>query len=290
MSTTVQQRVSLPPFLKWAGGKSRLIQQYENYFPKVNIKSYYEPFLGGGSVFFYLQHNPAILTDINQDLIETYLCVRDNLKELLSLLEKHQIEHNNDKSESHDYYYHVRSHTYETAIERAARLIYLNRTCFNGLYRVNSEGKFNVPIGKYKNPKICNYDLLCSASNALKSAKIEVKQFDYVLDYAQTDDFVYFDPPYQPLSNTSYFTAYSTDSFDEEKQKKLRDVFAELANRGVKVMLSNSNSPVIQKLYRDNKAFKTQKLPNIHEISASRVINSNIKKRGKIIELLITSY
>jgi DNA adenine methylase len=295
MSNPVESKVPLLPFLKWAGGKSRLIHQYKDYFPKTEFKSYYEPFLGGGSVFFYLQSNfqfnLAVLTDINPDLVETYCCVRDNVVELISLLKEHQDKHNNDRSENHNYYYEVRKCRYTEPIQRAARLIYLNRTCFNGLYRENSNGEFNVPIGKYKNPKICNPTLLYSASAALKSAKIEVRHFEEIQDYAKTnDDFVYFDPPYHPRSKTSYFTAYSRHSFNEKDQRKLRDIFASLAVQGVKVMLSNSDSDFIQKLYRDPKAFKDGKLPEIHRISASRVINSKVNERGRISEVLITSY
>ncbi|MBD0345687.1 MAG: DNA adenine methylase [Coleofasciculus sp. Co-bin14] len=291
MLNTVQPNVSLSPFLKWAGGKSKLIQQYQNYFPKEGFKRYYEPFLGGGAVFFYLQPQFAVLTDINKELIDTYCCVRDNVIELILLLERHQSEHYNDKTETHNYYYNVRSRIYNTSIERAARLIYLNKTCFNGLYRVNSKGEFNVPVGKYKHPKICNTDLLYAASAALKSAEIEVRNFDYILDYAKTsEDFVYFDPPYYPLSQTSDFTAYSTESFNEDNQIKLRDIFVELVSRGVKVMLSNSDAPFIRNLYSDDNIFSSHNRPKIHEISALRVINSDIKKRGKITELLITSY
>jgi DNA adenine methylase len=281
MLNTVQQKVSVLPFLKWAGGKSRLLQQYQKYFPKNNWKTYYEPFLGGGSVFFHLQPNSAVITDINQDLIEAYCSVRDNVEQLILVLQKHQIEHQNDFSGKHKYYYQVRSCTYNTPLERAARLIYLNKTCFNGLYRVNSKGEFNVPAGKYKNPKICNPDLLRSASAALKSAKIEVRTFEEILNYATSDDFVYFDPPYHPLNNTSYFTAYSSLAFNEDSQIRLRDIFAELTSRGVKVMLSNSDSGFIRELYSEF---------NIHTILASRVINSNAQKRGKISEVLVTSY
>lgn len=283
MPNIVQQNQSVLPFLKWVGGKSRLIQQYQKHLPEIQgIKTYYEPFLGGGSVFFHLQPKLAILSDINQDLIATYCSVRDNLEQLIDLLQKHQNEHNNDYSKNHDYYYQVRSRIYNTPIEKAARLIYLNKTCFNGLYRVNSKGEFNVPVGKYKNPKICNPDLLRSASAALKSAKIEVRNFEKILEHAKSsDDFVYFDPPYHPLSDTSYFTAYSADAFNEDDQKKLRDIFAELASRGVKVMLSNSDCKFIRELYSEF---------NIHEILASRVINSNAQKRGKISEVLVTSY
>lgn len=291
MSNSVLPKISLSPFLKWAGGKSRLIPQYQSYFPnKTEYKTYFEPFIGGGSIFFYLQPQSAFLTDINKQLIETYCCVRDDVEALINLLKAHQLQHNNDQSKEHHYYYTVRKNVYKTEIERAAQLIYLNRTCFNGLYRVNSNGEFNVPIGNYKNPKICNSDLLRHTSAALQVAKIENTSFAKVLDLAKSaDDFVYFDPPYHPLNQTS-FTAYANPSFKEEDQRKLRDVFAKLAERGVKVMLSNSNSPFIEALYSDQTVFPSNNLPKIYKISASRVINSDIKKRGKVTELLITSY
>jgi DNA adenine methylase len=220
--------------------------------------------------------NQAILTDINPELINTYCCVKESVEELILLLKEHQLRH------SKDYYYQVRSQTNGLSIEKAARLIYLNKTCFNGLYRENSRGEFNVPIGRYKNPNICNADLLRSVSAALQSAKIEVKPFDAVLDYAKSSkDFVYFDPPYYPLSKTSNFTAYSRYSFSEDDQIRLRDTVAELARRGVNVMLSNSDCSFIRELYKDF---------NIHEILAARAINSNAQKRGKITELLVTSY
>ncbi|WP_414529197.1 DNA adenine methylase [Nodularia chucula] len=263
------------PFLKWAGGKGRLITQYIDYFPK-HYKTYYEPFLGGGAIFFYLHPPAARLTDINAELITTYRCVRDHVEELISLLQAHQNKHNKD------YYYDVRAYPEGNDIEKAARLIYLNKTCFNGLYRVNSQGKFNVPVGRYKNPSICAENILRTASAALSTSEIEQADFTNILNYAQSgDDFVYFDPPYYPLSETSYFTAYSSYSFGENKQLQLRDIFAELAQRGVKVMLSNSDCEFIRKLYSDF---------NIHTISATRSINSNAKKRGKITEVLVTSY
>lgn len=277
------------PFLKWAGGKSKLILQYIPYLPQ-KIAAYYEPFLGGGAIFFYLCSKdttygfsrgnfPANLSDVNPELINAYCCVRDHIEELISLLEEHQLRH------TKDYYYQMRSTLYLKSLtpqEKAARLIYLNKTCFNGLYRENSKSEFNVPIGKYKNPKICNPDLLRTVSAHLQSAKIEVRPFETILDRAHTaQDCVYFDPPYYPLSATSNFTAYSRYSFNEDDQIKLRDTFAVLAKRGVKVMLSNSDCPFIRELYSEF---------NIHEISAARAINSDANKRGKITELLITSY
>ncbi|MEA5502982.1 DNA adenine methylase [Halotia wernerae UHCC 0503] len=263
------------PFLKWAGGKSRLIQQYIPYLPK-HYKTYYEPFLGGGAVFFHLQPSQAILTDINSELITTYRCVRDKVDELICLLKEHKIKH------TRDYYYNVRANSGGTALEKSARLIYLNKTCFNGLYRVNSQGQFNVPLGRYENPNICPEDLLRVASKALSSSGLQQADFTDVLNKANSsDDFVYFDPPYYPVSQTSNFTAYSSYCFAEEQQIKLNDVFVKLADRGVKIMLSNSDCDFIRNLYSNF---------NIYTISAARSINSNSKKRGNITEILVTSY
>lgn len=266
------------PFLKWAGGKSRLIQQYIPYFPSY-FKTYYEPFVGGGSIFFYLRERhaaKAFLTDINAELITTYRCVRDYVEELIFLLQEHQIQH------SKDYYYRMRTTIENSELKKAARLIYLNKTCFNGLYRENSKGEFNVPMGRYEKPNICDFSNLRLASVALQSAKIEIGGFEKVLNHAMnSEDFVYFDPPYYPVSNTSNFTSYSRYAFHENEQILLRDIFVKLAERDVKVMLSNSDTSFIRNLYKDF---------NIHTISATRAINSNAKKRGKINELLVTSY
>jgi DNA adenine methylase len=291
MSASAPSFVLPRPFLKWAGGKTRLIGQYQPYFPE-KFTTYYEPFLGGGAVFFYLaQQHPslqAILTDINPELINAYCCVRDKVEELIELLIDHQSEHRKDNKE---YYYSVRSRSYKKDTEKAARLIYLNKTCYNGLYRENSKGEFNVPIGRYKNPNICQAELLRSVSSLLARAQIEVRKFDEILDFAPSrEDFVYFDPPYYPISATSNFTAYNRDNFQESEQLKLRDIFAELPERGVKVMLSNSNCDFIHKIYSDSEAFKKPNLPKLIEISASRGINSNSCKRGKVKELLIVSF
>ncbi|MEH2169192.1 MAG: DNA adenine methylase [Nostoc sp.] len=277
MVIQVSKETNPRPFLKWAGGKSRLIQQYIPYFPK-SYKNYYEPFLGGGAVFFYLQPSAAILTDINAELINTYCCVRNRVEELISLLKEHKSRHGKD------YYYSVRNNSSGTDIEKAARLIYLNKTCFNGLYRVNSQGKFNVPLGRYNNPNICAEVLLKAASEALSYAEIKQADFTEVLNRAtSSDDFVFFDPPYHPISDTSYFTAYSQNCFSKKDQEILRDTCAELASRGVKVMVCNSDSEFISKIYTDIN-FETYK------IKAARSINSNIKNRGVINELLITSF
>ena len=277
MVIQIPKETSPRPFLKWAGGKSRLIQQYIPYFPK-SYKNYYEPFLGGGAVFFYLQPSAAILTDINADLINTYYCVRDHVEDLISILKEHKIRHNKD------YYYSIRNYSGGTDIEKAARIIYLNKTCFNGLYRVNSQGKFNVPLGRYENPNICHENLLRLASIALSHAEIQQADFTEVLNHAtSSDDFVFFDPPYHPISETSYFTAYNQNCFSKKDQELLRDTCAELASRGVKVMVCNSDSEFISKIYTDIN-FET------YRIKAARSINSNIKNRGMIYELLITSF
>jgi DNA adenine methylase len=271
------------PFLKWAGGKSRLIQQYIPYFPK-DYKTYYEPFVGGGAVFFYLiyrQGSKAVLTDINPELIATYQCVKSNVDELINLLKQHERQH---RLHSREYYYSVRASSGGSELQQAARLIYLNKTCFNGLYRVNSQGKFNVPLGRYDNPKICQEDLLRAASKALQFADIKEGDFaDAVKAAANSSDFVFFDPPYHPISSTSYFTAYSRNCFGQKDQERLRDICVQLASRGVKVMVCNSDCEFIRKIYTEIN-FK------IHLIEASRSINSNTKKRGMIYELLITSY
>ena len=266
------------PFLKWAGGKGRLIEQYQPYFPG-QFQRYYEPFLGGGAIFFHLSDRcrSAVLADLNSELVTVYRCVRDEVEAVIQLLETHQINH------CQNHYYWVRAQTsLGSPSQRAARLIYLNKTCFNGLYRENSRGHFNVPMGRYKNPKICDIATLRLASKALQHTDILGEPFTAILQRAQTrDDFVYFDPPYHPISATSNFTGYNRYGFNAEDQARLQQTFACLAERGVKVMLSNSDCPFIRDLYQDF---------YMHPIQASRAINSNAQRRGKISELLITSY
>ena len=271
------------PFLKWVGGKNQLIQQYLPHFPE-SYRRYYEPFVGGGAIFFRLQPQQSFLADINIELVNVYRCVKEQVEELITLLEDHQALH------GQEHFYAVRSQLTISDdwflegnnLERAARLIYLNKTCFNGLYRENSKGQFNVPIGSYEKPTICDSELLRVASSALQSAQIERSSFDAVLSHAKSpEDFVYFDPPYYPISSTSKFTSYSRYSFSEADQIRLKEVFAELSDRGVKVMLSNSDCPFVRELF--------QKF-NIHTINATRNINCNAEKRGKITEVLVTSY
>lgn len=263
------------PFLKWAGGKGQLLSQYQPFFP-TNFDQYYEPFLGGGALFFRLLPRQAVLTDINPELVNVYCCVRDRVEALIDQLAHHHHLH------SREHYYKVRSTPSQIAVEQAARFIYLNKTCFNGLYRENSKGEFNVPMGRYKAPRICHPELLRSVSQALRNTEIAVQPFDAVLNLAYTDrDFVYFDPPYYPVSLTSRFTEYNRYTFGQAEQMHLRDTFADLAKRGVHVMLSNSDCPFIRDLYQDFQ---------IYTISAARSINSNAQKRGKITEVLVTSY
>lgn len=266
------------PFIKWAGGKRDLLAQYKPYFPARNlIQRYFEPFLGGGAVFFSLQIHPAFLFDTNPWLIETYQVVRDQVEELIAALQYHQ----NDEQ----YFYNIRAQDPKdlSPIERAARFIYLNRTCYNGLYRVNSQGKFNVPFGRYKKPMICDASNLHAANLALQGSKIEVADFEKVGTLASLGDLVYFDPPYAPLSATANFTSYTKDGFSEKDQERLAEVFHQLHEKGCFVMLSNSSAPLIYDLYSGHGY-------NLIEIKARRAINSVADKRGHVTELLITNF
>lgn len=273
----VPQLLPSRPFLKWAGGKRRLLRQYEPFLPQ-RIDTYYEPFLGGGAVFFHLAEraNRAVLGDINPELVNVYCCVRDQVETLIRHLWDHQRRH------TPDYYYEVRQRQQlRSPVERAARLIYLNKTCYNGLYRENSQGHFNVPVGKYKNPAICDPALLRAASAALQIADIEAFSFETLLERSLTPrDFVYFDPPYHPISPTSSFTGYSRYGFTGADQERLAMVFRTLATQGQRVMLSNSDCDLIRQLYQGF---------TMHPILAARAINSRAGRRGKIGELLITS-
>jgi DNA adenine methylase len=267
------------PFLKWAGGKRQLISQMNKYFPK-KFNKYIEPFVGGGAVLFYLKPKFSIIIDINKELINCYKVIKNNVKELIELLKTHKNEKN--------YYYKIRALDRDkekfnelSNVERASRLIYLNRCCYNGLYRVNSKGEFNVPFGKYKNPNFCDEENLLSVSEALKNVKIIHGSFEICLDYAENGDFIYFDPPYHPISKTSSFTSYTKDNFGENSQFELFNVFKQLDEKGCRIMLSNSYNEYIQNLYEDYK---------IITLDARRAINCNAKKRGSINVLLITNY
>ncbi len=272
----------LPLFLKWAGGKLQLIEQFKNLFPH-NFRNYYEPFIGSGAVFFYvkskLKPNKVILSDTNEELINCFCVVRDKPSELVKLLLNHRKKH------SKEYYYSVRSMESSTldSLDRAARLIYLNKTCFNGLYRVNSKGQFNVPFGDYKNPSIFDKNVLFQASQLLQGVHLRVMTFEKVLDFAGKDDFVYFDPPYIPLSKTSSFTRYSKSDFSMMEQKRLSEVFRILDSRGCFVMLSNSDHALTRELYRHYEK-------NTVIVRAKRMINSVGSGRGAINEVVVTNY
>lgn len=261
------------PFLKWAGGKRQLISQYEPYFP-ARFNHYFEPFAGSAAIFFYLRPHRATLSDSNGRLIEVYRVVRDHVEELIVGLQGHLNEP--------DYYYAVRAQDVEqlSAIERAARFIYLNKTCYNGLYRVNKKGRFNVPFGRYTKPKICDEARLRAVSALLQKTNLRVEDFEASVQTAAAGDFIYFDPPYAPLSKTSSFTAYERNGFGEQEQRRLARVVQRLTRLGVSVMLSNSSAPLTYALY-DTPDYR------LIPVQARRSINSQANKRGAIQELLI---
>lgn len=233
------------PPVKWAGGKRQLIPQLEPMLPKNSYRLYLEPFFGGGALFFHLFPSEAVLIDNNGELMNFYAVVRDNLEQLLVDLRKHK--------NTAEYYYRIRSLNVEnlSPIERASRFLYLNKTAYNGLWRVNSSGKHNVPFGRYKNPRIVDEQNLRLVSRALKRAVLVHSDFSLVLEYAVPGSFVYFDPPYHPLSDTANFTSYTAESFNADDQKRLVAVFRELDRKGCAVMLSNSDTPFIRELYSD---------------------------------------
>ena len=282
MHRSTKEPLLLPLFLKWAGGKLQLIEQFKNLFPH-NFNNYYEPFIGSGAVFFYLKSklklHKVFLSDANEELINCFVAVRDKPSELMELLSNHQKKH------SKEYYYAVRSIECDRldSVNKAARLIYLNKTCFNGLYRVNSKGQFNVPMGDYENPCIFDKNTLYQASQLLQGVHLRVMTFEKALNFAQKDDFIYLDPPYIPLSKTSSFTQYSKGSFSGKEQKCLSKVFRMLDLRGCFVMLSNSDHALTRELYRDYEK-------NIVIVRAKRMINSVGSKRGVINEVVVTNY
>jgi len=273
------------PFVKWAGGKRQLIPILNKHIPK-NFGSFFEPFLGGGAMLFHMLQNypnqKCIVSDLNSDLVLSYVTIRDMPDELISSLKNHAKKYSKN---SDTYYYSVRASEPKGQIEKTSRLIFLNRTCFNGLYRVNSKGKFNVPLGRYSNPNIVNEENILAVSDILKSKKVSIKCQDFgtVLDDAKKGDFVYFDPPYQPISQTANFTSYTTRDFTTDDLKRLSKVCQDLDSKGCKVLLSNSNcKEVIQTFSKDSW--------KVGKIQANRAINSNSKKRTGHTELLIKNY
>lgn len=273
----------LSPIFKWGGGKRQLLDQI---LPKIPVHTrYYEPFIGGAAVFLGLKPKYAVINDSNQELINAYIVIRDNPEELITALERHQ------QQNSVDYFYEVRSwdrdeigYAMRSNIERAARMIYLNRTCFNGLYRVNKQGFFNTPYGKYKNPEIINADRIRAIHEYLSTNRIDIRCGDYkdALKCIRAGAFVYFDPPYMPPENgEETFTKYTVDGFDENKQVELKEVCDMLDSKGVKFMLSNSYCSFIRELYKDYSVGKVQ---------ARRNVSADSRKRILIDEILVTNY
>jgi DNA adenine methylase len=267
------------PLLKWAGGKSQLLAQFEPFFPGAIVR-YVEPFLGGGAVFFHLRGRfpdmAARLCDDNAELINCYRVARDAPEELMRRLDEHLDRFNADRRQ---YYYVVRGrHQLEDLVARAARMVFLNRTCFNGLWRVNRRGEFNVPMGRYGTVTLYRRENLLAVSRALQGVELAVQDFRQTLTAVQRGDFVYLDPPYQPVSATASFTAYTSGSFGESEQRELARLFATAAGRGARLMLSNSDTPLVRRLYRGF---------TIQPIRARRFINSKGDRRGAVKEVLV---
>lgn len=268
------------PFLKWVGGKRQLLNDIEPLIPR-KISTYYEPFIGGGAVLFNQQPKKAVINDYNSELVNVYEVVRDNVEELIKDLAKHQNET--------EYFYSIRAQDRQegfeqlSALERASRVIYLNKTCFNGLYRVNSSGEFNTPFGRYKNPNIINETVLRAVSRYLNDNDIQLLSGDFeeALKGARKGAFVYLDPPYDPVSKSSNFTGYVEGGFGSEQQERIRDVCIKLNQKGIRFLLSNSATPFTKDLYKDFE---------IIEVDAKRHINSVASKRGSVTEILVRNY
>jgi DNA adenine methylase len=278
-----RRRNEIPrPFLKWAGGKTQLLGQFESLYPQPSlVKRYLEPFVGSAAVFFQIrnlcQPREVVLADSNAELINSYRAIQQEVEKVIRLLAKHR------KSHSEEHYYRMRAHRPSelSSSELAARTIYLNKTCFNGLYRVNSRGGFNVPIGRYEDPPILDARNLRAASAALRGVELLQGHFRDTLQYARNGDFIYFDPPYQPLSTTAFFTAYTRNPFGPSDQEELAEVFRLLTERGCRVMLSNSDTPLIRRLYRGF---------DLRTVDARRSINSKADRRGAIKEIVVLNY
>lgn len=270
------------PVLKWVGGKGQLLGELERAVAASGWTGrYHEPFVGGGALFFHLYRQgklgarKACLSDTNTRLVDVYHGIQENVEEVIALLEAHKAAH------CKDHYYEVRAEVPDSVVARAARIIYLNKTCFNGLFRENSKGEFNVPMGRYKNPLICDAPNLRAVAEALKKAKVEQRSFDAVVGRAEPGDLVYFDPPYHPVSATASFTAYHAGAFAETDQRALAEVYAALDAKGVKVILSNSYTDLVLSLYA---RFKPR------QVFASRNVNSRADRRGKVPEALVCNF
>lgn len=265
------------PVIKWVGGKTRLLPELTRRLP-TTFGRYFEPFAGGAALFFRVAPQRAVLSDFNPDLVGLYTTIRRDVAGVIKQLERHRTLH----SEAH--YYDVRTRWNDREIEwstaeRAATFIYLNKTCFNGLWRVNRAGAFNVPIGRYTDPPICVPDALQAAARVLAQADLRCGDYrDAVVDAAR-GDFLYFDPPYDPLTPTSSFTSYTTSAFGPDQQRELAETARALVRRGCRVMLSNSDTPLVRSIY---KGF------TIDRVKCSRAINSNAAKRGDVDEVIVT--
>lgn len=271
------------PVLKWVGGKRQLFETFKPLFPK-KISTYCEPFLGGGAIFFGLQPKKAYVNDINEDLMRVYEVIRDDVESLIEVLSTFRNES--------DFFYAVRDldrnkeiFSRLSDVELAARTIYLNKTCFNGLYRVNNAGEFNSPFGSYRNPNIVNAPTLRAVNKYLNSAEIVLTKTDYanVLSEIPKNTFVYLDPPYAPVSTTANFTGYTKGGFNQDEQIRLRDCCNDLTERRIKFMLSNSDTQLIHELYAGYSY-------NIIPVKARRTVNSVASKRGDVNELVIMNY
>lgn len=278
---SMQETVSIrppKPFLKWAGGKKQLLNKLLVLAPK-EFDNYFEPFLGGGALFFKLAYlgkiKKAFLNDCNAELVSAYNVVKESPSELIRELGSGRYPHDQET------FYKIRAEEYQNDIQRTARFIYLNKTAFNGLYRVNSKGKFNVPFGKHKNPTILDEENILAVHDALQKDEITCMDFEHAVERARKNDFVYFDPPYQPLSRTASFTGYTAQDFTEKDQQRLFNCFKKLDRAGCLVMLSNSYTPLIKDLYGEY---------NVQTVMASRAINCKADRRGKIKEVVIVNY
>jgi len=278
------KKYKIKPFVKWAGGKTQILDKLKEYMPK-SFNTYFEPFLGGGAMLFSLIPNKAVVSDYNKELILAYQSFKDSNDFVLMIEEiiKHENNHNED------YYYEIRemdrkdTYNYLPSYIKAARLIYLNKACFNGLYRVNSKGYFNVPSGKKEIVRAYNKELFDDIHEYLSNPNIKIisGDFEKAVESAKSGDFVYFDPPYDSYDDKESFTTYTKNAFDKEEQKRLSNVFRKLDKKGVFVMLSNHNTDYINELYKGY---------NINVINARRNINSKGSGRGKVEEVIITNY
>ena len=270
------------PFLKWAGGKTQLLAPIAAALPRLIDGAYFEPFLGSGAVFFHLRaagrlHGPVVLSDANGPLVETWRAVQSRVGDVVEALAAHRAAHARDPR---GHYYAVRAAEPREPAARAARFIYLNKTCYNGLWRVNRAGRFNVPMGRYRRPPILDEENLRAAAEALRGVEVLHEPYAPVLRRARRGDAAYLDPPYHPLSRTANFTSYTAERFGEEDQEALADLCAVLAGRGVRFLLSNHDVPMLRSLYRERGLLMTS-------VPARRAINSNPRARGDVGELLV---